>query len=366
MGDRGQATSGRETCQQQDRRNGCISEASAARGRGETVPHSFSLLDTFSFFHNRCKYAAMKYEVQKRIHTLNENAVMASGTAASFTELDINFSHWDFNYRDGWLHNYWLANGQIEASNAEEASTQFHSKLTRIIPRIALIGQCYIESVLEPFVVLRADSELAWFRYTRDMKGVPLMFGDPELKALRHLLKNSEISEAFYYYWNDAVNTIGYSPKLLLLFSALEALFKPEREKGKDHYYAVIETVLGGDLKTELYGTKENPGFGLRQRLVHGEYLEADDTQRNCVELIHKKLVEYFNTYIFKEKLIEEHVVHPHRHFFGNKEGCAFFVKSNASRKVELKALLSDIEKHGIDSMKLHKHIYDEELAKTF
>ena len=308
----------------------------------------------------------MIYAIEKRIHTLNENAVMGEDNAPSFSELDITFMHWEFNYRDGWLHNYWLARCELDAPNYVEAFKEFSRRLGRVIPRVALIGQCYIESVLQPFLIWRKDRDLAWFRYTRDVKGVPLMFGKDELKALSLLLKNSEIPEEFYLYWNDAVNTIGYSPKLLIMFSALEALFKKDREKSKDAYYAKIEAVLGPELKVKLYGTKDSPNTGLRQRLVHGEYLGAEDAENSYVEAIHKKLIEYFNNSILREKLIRENVVHPQRHLFGNKEGYGGFLRPIKTAKLELKPILVDAEKNGLENLEEYEFVYDESLTANY
>jgi hypothetical protein len=305
----------------------------------------------------------MIYEIQHRIETLAQNAVLDENVAPSFSLLDICFSHWEFNYRDGWSHNYWLAIGTIEASNFNDAYNGFRAKLAKIIPRVALIGQCYVESVSQPFLIRRTDRDVAFLNYSRDTKGVGLMFGAQELKALRLLLENSQIPVEFYYYWVDAVNSFGYSSKLLIMFSALEALFKSGTGKQtKDEYYTKIERVLGPDLKTELYGTKDNPNAGLRQRLVHGEYLSADDTS-NYVELIHKRLISYFNDYVFKEKLIEENVVNPQRHFFGNTLRATFFIRAKEGKNLNLKDVLSEKD---INNLENYESVYDDTLSANY
>ena len=97
----------------------------------------------------------MIYKIEHRIETLIHNAVMDERRAASFTLLDVHFLHWDFDHRNDWSHNYWLATGSIEESNLDQAFRQFREKLGKIIPRVALIGQCYVESVSQPFLVLR-------------------------------------------------------------------------------------------------------------------------------------------------------------------------------------------------------------------
>ena len=145
---------------------------------------------------------------------------------ASFVLRDIRFSHWDFNIRDGWNQDNWLATSLVEASNLNDAYKKFTTTLAKIVPRIALISQCYVQYLTQPFLVRRTDSQIAFVKYISEAKPVGLMFREKDLNGLNVLLDNCEIPEEFYYYWNDAVNSIGYSPKLLLMFSAIEALVK--------------------------------------------------------------------------------------------------------------------------------------------
>ncbi len=168
----------------------------------------------------------MNYEFQHRIETLAKNAVLNESQASSFSEQEVCFSHWAFNFRDGWSQNYWLAKGNIEATDLQDADRKIRGKLNIIVPRIALIGQCYIDYLLQPLIIHRADTDFAFLNFVTDSESVGLMFMEKERKALRLLLKRPKIPESFYYYWNDAVNSTGYSSKLLLMFSAIEALAK--------------------------------------------------------------------------------------------------------------------------------------------
>lgn len=61
----------------------------------------------------------MLYEIQHRIETLSENsvAIMDPEHPASFVLKNIRFSHWDFNFADGWKQHYWLATISIDASD---------------------------------------------------------------------------------------------------------------------------------------------------------------------------------------------------------------------------------------------------------
>jgi len=173
-----------------------------------------------------------EYKIEYRILTLVNCAVIEEGNKPASFDIDgVKFSHWDFNYSDGWVTNAWLATITLKTKNNQEALSKFIKKLSRLIPRIALISQAYVEYLSEPYLIHEIGNNIASFRYTKDVGATGLMFMDDERKALVKLLKDKKIPEAFYYYWNDAVNTTGYSAKLLLMFSAIEALAKKNGEK---------------------------------------------------------------------------------------------------------------------------------------
>jgi hypothetical protein len=305
-----------------------------------------------------------KYKIEHKILTLAHCAVMENKEKpASFDVDGISFSHWDFNYRDGWLSDAWIAEFNTEAKDSHKAFKLFRDKLVKIIPRIALISQSYIEFYGEPFLISKVNSDVAFFRYTKDVRSVGLMFMEGEQKALKVLLKSTEIPEAFYYYWNDAVNTIGYSPKLLLMFSAIEALVKKDGKKD----WNLINTILGENLTKELFGTRKNSSVGLRHRLVHGEYFNVGDQGKDYLDLVHKKLMTYFNKSIFKEDLVHEDVTHPQRHFFGNKEECRVFIKlKNGSKAFNFKDLIGDFNENGFRNPEKYEHVFDEKLNTSF
>ena len=287
--------------------------------------------------------------------------------AASFTLLDVHFLHWDFDHRNDWSHNYWLATGSIEGSNLDQAFRRFREKLGKIIPRVALIGQCYVESVFQPFLVLREDKDVAFFRFVRDVQGVGLMFMEKERKALNHLLANAEVPEEFYYYWNDAVNATGYSSKLLLMFSAIEALVKIRNGSNpgqKD--WSKLERILGVGLQTEIWGERGAPTNALRHRLVHGEYFNPQDSTKNYLELMHKKIIAYFNESIFREGLIEESVVHPQRHLFGNREEWRGFLRAKERNCPNLKGVLKESKNKGFESMECYEFVYDRAITESY
>ncbi len=296
----------------------------------------------------------MRYSIEHRILTLSHNAVMNNkDSPASFDIESIKFSQWGFNYRDGWQQDFWLAKGEIEVPVAVDAINQFRKKLEMIIPRVALIGQSYTEFILEPWLLKKSGSDIALYRHIKDRPGVGLMFMEKEKKALDILLKNNDVPEAFYYYWNDAINSIGYSAKLLLMFSAIETLVKTV-DKKKD--WERVNKILGDELTQDLFGTKENPESGLRHRLVHGEYFSPGDSDKDYLSLVHKKVLSYFNAEVFKEELVELSIVRPQRHPFGNKEGGFVFIKQKS--EVDLAEVQSTFGESGPGSTDRYEVIY--------
>lgn len=301
---------------------------------------------------------AHQYKIQQKIMTLSNAAIMDdSGSPIGFSIDHVNFTHWEFSHERGWTADAWLAESVIQASNLHEAYRTFAKKLSVIIPRASLITQGYISFQNEAFLIHRLGSDVAFFRYSNDINAVGLMFMEEERKALEILLNEMAIPDAFYYYWNDAVNTTGYPSKLLLMFSAIESLVK----KGGKKDWVLIEAILGKELTVDLFGTKENPSAGLRHRLVHGEYFDGRDQGKNYLELVHNKIIAYFNEYIFHSKLLHENVTHPQRHFFGNKEGSKSFIRSS-SGTFSLKEVLADFETHGFRTPQNYSHHFDEAL----
>lgn len=293
-----------------------------------------------------------KYKIEHKIETLAQNAVMTMEVPGSFVIDGTIFSHYEFSHTKGWLHDSWIAAAIIEALNFKEASHLFWQRLFKIVPRATFISQCYTEFVTQPYIICKVGANSAFFRFVRDSQPVGLMFAEDELRALNLLLNRNDIPEQFYRYWNDAVNATGYTPKLLLMFSAIEALAKSGPGK-KD--WDKIKSILGTDLTIGLFGTKENPKTGLRHRLVHGEYFNSGDTGKNYVDIVHKRLISYFNDKIFKEQLLEVNVTEPQRHLFGNKQEMRSFIQPFEGAELSLKLVLADFEANDLSKMKQYR-----------
>lgn len=281
-----------------------------------------------------------KYLIEHKILTIVYCEVMENKKEpASFEISEIKFSHWNFNNEDGCIGDAWMATAMITAENYREAINKFLKRLSRIISRISLISQSYIEYILEPFLIHKAGCDVAYFKYIADVRGGGLTFAENERNVLVKLLSAEEIPEAFYYYWNDAVNAIGYSAKLLLMFSAIEALVKKKNGK-KD--WDLINEIFDEELAQKLFG-RDNTG--IRHRLVHGEYFKEEDNGKNYLEIIHNKVISYFNTKIIFEPLIAENIIHSQRHLWGNKKSGVFFLKyKDGSQNFNLKDLLKDFK----------------------
>jgi hypothetical protein len=302
----------------------------------------------------------MVYVIEQRIHTLAENAIITSQKQPSFTAGGIEFIHWNFNVTQGWSQDFWLAKAKVEADNYQVAFNSFRSSARRIIPRISLISQCYIESVSQPFLIVKQGTDRAFFRFTKDVPPVGLMFMEEQLKALRTLCRNTDVPEEFYYYWNDVVNASGYTPKLGLMFCAIEALAKTLSGK-KD--WKKLEEILGKDLLDEIYA----PTKGLRHRLSHGEYFTAADPGKNYVHILHARVMAYFNKSVFGDRLLEENIVAPQRHLFGNKEEVRIFIKPrSAEAELVLKDVLDDFEQNGINRLAKYEPVFDYALQTTY
>lgn len=301
-----------------------------------------------------------KYKIEYRILTLAKNAVAESSEKlATFSVDDVEFSHWSFSHMEGWIGNYWISKFEAEADNRLDAYKACIQKLKRIVPRLSLITQSYIEFIGQPFLITKEANEIGFFGYVEETEGVGLMFMENEKEALTILLENESVPEEFYYYWNDAVNTTGYSAKLLLMFSAIEALTK-KSDGTKD--FEKINEILGEDLNSQLF----QQNTGLRHRLIHGEYFSGEDPQVDYLEVVHKKIINYFNASILNRELLNTNVKNPQRHFFGNREVGRFFIRKIDKGVLDFREVLNDFSENEFHTPKTHEHVFEEGLNENF
>jgi hypothetical protein len=304
-----------------------------------------------------------KYKIEHKISTLIHCGIMSNEEKpASFIFEGVEFSQWDFSHKSGWINDSWIASSNIEANNILDAINFFRNKLVKIIPRISLISQTYIEFINESYLIHDTVKDIAFFRYVKNTDSCGLMFLEKEEKALNFLSHNKDIPEEFYYYWNDAVNAMGYSSKLLVMFSAVESLTRKEGKKD----IILQEGILGKDLSDKIF----EPEKGLRHRLVHGEYLDSEDTLINYVDEIHKKIMSYFNKKVFMEDLLFEDVVQPQRHLFGNKSECKLFLKRlDGGNNFNIKDLQNEFDKNSDDLNNIgpiFQTVYNNDLTQNY
>ncbi|MBP7760276.1 hypothetical protein KA093_00605 [Candidatus Saccharibacteria bacterium] len=301
----------------------------------------------------------MKYFCQRKIKTLAENYVgISDNIPPHFTHDDVRYEQWDFTYSEGATGYSWIATLEIDADSFNDAFVVFRKKLLDATPKIAVISQCYVEFLHQPLIIQNVDKNYAYFHNIFDSDPVPLHFDDTSYKALEQLSQTT-IPEEFYYYWNDAVNTVGSTPKMLLLFSAIEALCK--KSNGKIDNAKRLQ-ILGEELDTKFF---ENGNRGLRHRLVHGEYFQPTDFDQNYIELIHAKIVTYFNGEIFNEELIRTGVVGPQRHFDDNKLGSRNFIayKSNTRELIGIRDVINDFDTKEHNFIDKFEYVFDKSIA---
>ncbi len=188
------------------------------------------------------------------------------------------------------------------------------------------------------------------------------MFMEKELEGLKYLLKAKSIPDEFFYFWNDAINTHSYPSKLLLMFSATEALAR-HRDKKEYKKYPYLEKILGKKLAKEIFAERN----GLRNRLAHGEYFNPKDGKKNYVEIVHKRVMVYFNEQVFNKPILEIDVVQPQRHPFGNKNESKNYIRAKASAgELKLKSILKDFDENGIRGLKDYEYEYDRTLTGNY
>ncbi len=285
------------------------------------------------------------YIIQQKINTISDLSILAEGVSVPMIIDGMQFSQWDFNLAEGCIGNAWIAEYQEEAENYHGAVLNFRKRLSKIVPKIAFISQCYMDYTSESFLVYKINENVdkTAFIYRTTNRGAPgLMFMEEEKENFDNLnLENDE----FFWYMNDCYNTTGYTAKLLLMFAALESLAGKEVKidaEGKEYetYNKVnMKAILGNDLFNEIYGLR-----GLRHKLTHGEYIDEIFSGKNYVEVLHNLILEYMNKN-FSVKL-NTSVVHPQRHPFGNAYVTRTFIKPKEGHNIEmtLKNVLADFE----------------------
>lgn len=308
----------------------------------------------------------MRYRIEQRIHTVAQNVVdHSTGFPPTFTEAGTTFTPWQ--EQEWWTNHYWLATSEFEADNFKSAWEAFQKILSRLVPRISVVSQCYTAYRVEPFLILREGSGVSFVRWVEERGSSGLMFREDQLEALGLLLRSPEIPDEFHYYWNDATNSTGYASKLLLMLSAVEALVKVRTPGGKSKKdWNKLEHILGPKLKKDLWGTKDNHETALRHRLMHGEYFQPTEGQIDYFQLLHGSIIKYLNESILRKPLLDENIVAPQRHPFGNKIQGHSWIRALDNAPLTLTAIMTDMENSGGYNLSYYERVVDEKLWETY
>jgi hypothetical protein len=286
-----------------------------------------------------------QYLIQQKINTISDLCIFKDGKPEHIDIDGIEFIQWDFSLAEGCIGNAWIASGKEIAENYRAALFAFRKILNKIVPKIAFIGQCYMDYVQESFLLHRINDNpkgIAFIHYNADRSATGLMFGEEEKNNLDKLTLESD---EFFWYMNDCYNTTGYTAKLLLMFAALESLAgkvvkvddegKPYETYNKKN----MKQILGKSLYNTIYGSG-----GLRHKLTHGKYIDPSFSGINHVDMLHRLILDYFNRQFGTE--LNLNVVNPQRHPFGNNYHINTFLKpkKNGAYKMTLKEVVDDFK----------------------
>lgn len=274
-----------------------------------------------------------QYFIEIECHTLLENNYFEwEKPVTKFIVEDISFMQKDYSLQKWSYWDKWIISWKSSWKNWIEARQLFYKKINLIISKISFIWQAYI-NINNSNLLITKDNIWLFF-YRENVSAVWLHFWKDEQDILKNLLQNSIIPSEFFYYWNDLINTTWYLAKILLLCSAIESLAKWENKR----IFRV--KLLWEELANLLFESGEK---WLRHRLVHWDYFFENDFNKNYVEVVHKKIIEYFNSSIIDiEKKISNQVVNPQRHPFWNYTSQWIFIEKTWSLDLKLINVLND------------------------
>ncbi len=306
-----------------------------------------------------------KYIIEHEILTiLRNNYVEWTIPITSFKIDDIEFSQWNYSIGKWSFWDQWLCKSTIEALDYHEALKLHFYKLNKIIPKIAFIGQAYINHNYWSILISKWDIWLLFYRYPS--KGGWLPFWKKEQNILNNIFHNPDVPQEFYSYWYDLINTTWYSWKILLLCSAIESLLPK-----KFLWYKLTEAeqlhnrernelrkkIIWDELDNELFWRND---IGLRHRLIHWEYFSQDDFQKDYVYEIHKKIIEYFNNEIIKiDWKISLNVIYPQRHPYWNYKQAWSYLKANKDFSLNLKDIINNIPDNNLNNITGYSTIWN-------
>jgi hypothetical protein len=145
----------------------------------------------------------------------------------------------------------------------------------------------------------------------------------------------------------------------------VETLFITTKANGvRKKDWVKLEQILGPELKKEFWGAYKDSENALRHRLVHGRYFGPEDGAKDHLNLLHKRIISYFNAEIFKGNFISENVVNPQRHPFGHQYVGHSFIQAQNQQMLSLVHVLSDMNEDG--EFTYYERVVDEDLRANY
>ena len=238
------------------------------------------------------------------------------------------FTQCGFTPRKGWLKgDSWIVEKVVKEKDWTSAINKFRKELEPIVQKISFVSQSYFDFLLQPFIIFRLNDnsdKIFIYRHTQEIKVCGFHFDE---KALDQYYKISTYDKPYTFkFMQECCNTIGYIPKLLLLFSVLEAMCDVvEKEKDgkimRSYDKNQMKKILGNNLYDKFFGKN-----GLRHKLDHGEftYLIYGD---EYFAILYDKIMSNINVSC-KTDINNPKVELPQRHFFGTYEVNLFCLAS--------------------------------------
>ena len=304
-------------------------------------------LPSFTNLFDEVMFMAYRYTIEQRIHTLAKNFVgIESGSEDKFEADGVTFQRWSQDMSETWKNPYWTATAEIDGASFLVAWQSLWDRLSKSVPRICTVSQCYTEFLGQPLFIVRADLNLAFGRWTFQRGDNGLMFWAAQLKAFNLLMDDPRIPDEFFWYWSDATNSTGYASKLMLMLSAVETLVNEPAINGRPQKdYTKLEAILGPELKKEFWGEKGDSFDALRHRLAHGRYFAPRNAKKDYMNLLHQKVIAYLNDTILGEKLITEDITQPQRHPTESRDESHFYLRARTNAPLTLRSVAIDLDK---------------------
>jgi hypothetical protein len=194
-----------------------------------------------------------EYQIEHKIGTL---ALLHD----PFAYAGFEFGQWEYTEASGPTGDAWVAKRVVVANTAQEAVSRFRGELFPIVDKVAFLGQCFAVAEFQPFSIFKRyddDYRILFFRWYRGAKGVPLTFGDEQMRSLA-ALENYELRGKVFNRMREAANATTFSARFSMLVSALEAI-AGQKDLGKgrlttDRDYIADEVLQDREFTRSIFG----------------------------------------------------------------------------------------------------------------